>query len=250
MTPLSPKMYWIYGFHAVKAALGNPDRHCYELCVSQEKLFQGLKPLSRQHLKTSLVDQRFFQKVFGPHAVHQGIALKVSPLPEVHLENIKGTPDDGVTLLTLDQVTDPHNLGAILRSAAAFNVRAVIVQDRNTPPESSPILAKSASGAVEIVPLVRVGNLARALEELRDAGFWHYGLDERGDKVLGALELKGRINVILGSEGEGLRRLTREACDYLLRLPTSESFATLNVSNAAAVTLYEVFRQNNPEIKV
>ncbi len=248
MSSLTPKSYWMYGIHAVKAALENPMRQAYELCVIQEKLLQELVLSKKTSVKVHLVDQKFFQKTFGSQAVHQGVALKVSPLPEVHLEDITKETKENLTLLTLDQVTDPHNLGAILRSAAAFGVRALIVQDRHTPPDASPVLLKSASGAAEYVPIVRVGNLARALESLSDAGFWHYGLDERGDHVLGRIELKGRINLVLGSEGEGLRRLTKESCDYLLRLPTSESFATLNVSNAAAVSLYEVFRQNNPEL--
>lgn len=143
--------------------------------------------------------------------------------------------------MVLDQVTDPHNVGAVLRSAAAFGALAVVVPDRHAPDETG-TLAKSASGALERMPLVRVSNLVRALEQLKDGGFWIAGLAAEGTTTLAQAKLSGKTALVLGSEGEGLRRLTREHCDYLVRLPMTDAVESLNVSNAAAVALYELIR--------
>ncbi|MBS0550651.1 MAG: 23S rRNA (guanosine(2251)-2'-O)-methyltransferase RlmB, partial [Proteobacteria bacterium] len=175
-------------------------------------------------------------------AVHQGMALLAAPLEEPQLEDLLAKCGDNAMVLALDQVTDPHNVGAILRSAAAFGVAGVIVTERNAPADTG-VLAKSASGALELVPLVRAVNLARTLDLLKDAGFWRYGLDERGEAPIGSLDLVGRVCVVLGAEGEGLRRLTAEKCDRLVTIPTSQALAALNVSNAAAVAAYEWARR-------
>ncbi|MDZ4053040.1 MAG: TrmH family RNA methyltransferase, partial [Phenylobacterium sp.] len=158
------------------------------------------------------------------------------------IEDILARCGDNALVLALDQVSDPHNVGAILRSAAAFGAAGVIVTDRHTPSDTG-TLAKSASGALEVVPLVRAVNLARTLDQLKEAGFWTYGLAESGDTRIGDLDLKGRTCIVLGAEGEGLRRLTTEKCDRLVTIPTSNALSALNVSNAAAVAAYEWARQ-------
>jgi 23S rRNA (guanosine2251-2'-O)-methyltransferase len=180
-----------------------------------------------------------------PGAVHQGVALRVEPLPEPDLETLcdELAARPAATVLLLDQVTDPHNVGAILRSAAAFEADAVLLTERNAAPESG-VLAKAASGALDLVPLVRVTNLARAIEALKAAGFWCIGLAEEATQTLAEADLSGRVALALGAEGEGLRRLTRERCDLLVRLPTGDAMPSLNVSNAAAVALYELRRSS------
>lgn len=237
--------FWIYGLHAVKAALLNFERHCHKVVYLQDALLDKLDLSGRPHLSLEKVDRQKFQSLFPEGAVHQGIAVLVNKFEEKGIETLEHV-DDLSVVLTLDQITDPHNLGAILRSAAAFGVRALILPDRNTPDENSPIVAKTASGALEWVPILRVTNLARALEKMKEYGFWHVGLDEKGNTLLADLNLTGKMNIILGAEGEGLRRLTQESCDFLARLPTSSHFATLNVSNAAAISLYECIR-NKPK---
>ncbi len=179
-----------------------------------------------------------------PGAVHQGAALLSEPLTDVALEDVldRAAEAEKSVVLVLDQVTDPQNVGAILRSAAAFGADAVLVPDRHAPPETG-ALVKAASGAVEIVPLVRVINLARALEELKKAGFWIAGLDGQAPQTLAAADMTGKVALVLGAEGEGLRRLTRDHCDILVRLPISERMESLNVSAAAAVALYELARK-------
>jgi 23S rRNA (guanosine2251-2'-O)-methyltransferase len=173
-----------------------------------------------------------------PHdAPHQGIVIEVEPLDEAWLDDILADAPDRAVLLVLDQVTDPHNVGAILRSAAAFGAIGIITQDRHSPPESG-ALAKAASGALERVPWVRVVNLARALEQIGEAGFWRIGLaGEAGADLKDALG-PPRVALVLGAEGPGMRQNTREHCDAVARLPISDSIESLNVSNAAAVALY------------
>ena len=176
-------------------------------------------------------------------AVHQGIIAQVEPLPALHIDDLIALAQgqDNAIIVVLDQVTDPHNVGAILRSAAAFGALGVVVPDRHAPEETT-ALAKSASGALERMPLVRVTNLARALDELKDGGFWICGLAADGAVSLAEAKLTGKIALALGAEGDGLRRLTRETCDHLVRLPMVGNMESLNVSNAAAVALYEFVR--------
>jgi 23S rRNA (guanosine2251-2'-O)-methyltransferase len=175
-------------------------------------------------------------------SVHQGIALLCDPLPGLNLEDELGLKPPGERLVAvLDQVTDPHNEGAILRSAAAFGVTAIIVQDRHAPPESG-VLAKAASGALDLVPRIQVVNIARTLERLGRMGFWRIALDSEGESPLGEAATKGDVALVLGAEGAGLRRLVREHCDVAARIPIASEIGSLNVSNAAAIAFYELKR--------
>jgi 23S rRNA (guanosine2251-2'-O)-methyltransferase len=193
------------------------------------------------------LERRVLEHLLPPGAVHQGLALEADPLPEADIEDVlealpPESADGPQIIVLLDQVTDPHNVGAILRSASAFGVRGVVLPEHGAPPVTG-VLAKAASGALEQVPLLRVTNLARCLDRLKEAGFWCVGLDEAGTDRLDQIDLPRRIALVLGAEGSGLRRLTRERCDYLARLPTRGALASLNVSNAAAVALYELTRR-------
>ncbi len=221
------------------AALANPERRIERILATKDvaerhaREFAGrAQVLSRDELAQRL----------PAGAVHQGIAVLVAPLEEPQLEDVLARCGEAGLVLALDQVTDPHNVGAILRSAAAFGVAGVIVTERNAPADTG-VLAKSASGALELVPLVRAVNLARALDQLKEAGFWLYGLDEKGEAPIGTLDLGGRVCIVLGAEGEGLRRLTSEKCDRLVTIPTGNALTALNVSNAAAVATYEWARR-------
>jgi 23S rRNA (guanosine2251-2'-O)-methyltransferase len=236
--------YWIYGNHPVLAAIDNPQRRIRRLLqvnpdAAKAARGAGDRPLPRWET----VDRSILDRVAGRESVHQGIAAQVDPLPEIDVEDIAASAADRpeAKIVILDQVTDPHNVGAILRSAAAFGALAVLLTERNAAPESG-VLAKAASGALEIVPLVRVTNLARALEQLKAAGFWCAGLAAEGERTLAQARLSGRVALCLGAEGAGLRRLTRTHCDLLVKLPTQGPIDHLNVSNAAAVALYELNR--------
>ncbi len=238
---------WVYGLHAVREAWLNPNRKCRRLLVTAQVRVE-LEPALDQERQTGLdrpavevVDRGVIDKQLPPGAVHQGAALEAEALPPVDLDDLgrAATVRDRAVILVLDRVTDPHNVGAVLRSAAAFGAIGVVVPDRHSPPVTG-ALVKSASGALEHVPLVRVTNLAQALASLGDFGVHRVGLDERGETLLGALEAPPRVAIVLGAEGAGLRRLTAEHCDTLVRLPTSGPIASLNVSNAAAVALYEL----------
>ncbi|WP_368744959.1 23S rRNA (guanosine(2251)-2'-O)-methyltransferase RlmB [Desertibaculum subflavum] len=236
---------WLYGIHPVKAALANPARRCRRLLVAGE-VVKNLGPLPGG-LVAEPVDRNRLDQMVGPGAVHQGVALLVNPLEAPEL-TAACAPADGArnVVLVLDQVTDPHNVGAILRSAAAFGVRAVVTTDHHAPPDSA-TLAKSASGALELVPLVRVPNLARALVRLAELGYWRIGLDADGPRTLAEAKPTGTgsVALVLGAEGPGMRRLTRETCDETARLPIKVTALvdSLNVSNAAAVALYELARE-------
>ena len=235
---------WLYGRHAVLAALANPERKIERLLATKEaaeRLTADIAAAGATQKATVMSRDELSQRL-PAGAVHQGIAVLVAPLEERSLEDILARSADNALVLALDQVTDPHNVGAILRSAAAFGVAGVVVTERNSPADTGE-LAKAASGALEVVPLVRAVNLARALDQLKEAGFWLYGLDERGDVAIGDLDLGGRVCIVLGAEGEGLRRLTVEKCDRLATIPTTAALAALNVSNAAAVASYEWARR-------
>ena len=241
---------WLYGLHSVAAALANPDRSCLKLLATKQGA-AALQDLSapadggRAAPTPQIVGREDIERALPPGAVHQGAALLVEPLPTADLDSV--IPEDGPSVVVaLDQVTDPQNLGAILRSAAGFGATAVITQERHAP-GVTPVLAKAASGALEAVPLIQVNNLVRSLQTLKDRGFWVVGLAAEADQTLAALDAGGRVVLFLGAEGPGLRRLSRETCDFLASIPLSGPIASLNVATAAAIGLYELLGRGNSE---
>ena len=231
---------WLYGLHAVRAALANPRRKILRAVLTQRAAEEiGAQLLGR--VRHEIADGDAITRLLPAGAVHQGVALQCEKLPKLDLEDaIQPSPRRRIVLV-LDQISDPHNTGAILRSAAAFGVSAVIVQDRHAPPESG-ALAKAASGALDIIPYVEVVNIARALEELGELGFWRVALAGDGEQSLVDAVSQGDVALVLGSEGSGVRRLVRERCDTAATIPIEAEMESLNVSNAAAIALYEIRR--------
>jgi 23S rRNA (guanosine2251-2'-O)-methyltransferase len=226
----------IYGWHSAVAALQNPRRRIQKILATRNAL-QRLVEIGIANLP-SPADPREIDRLVGHDSVHQGIAVLADPLPEVDLESLM----DAALLVVLDQVTDPHNVGAVLRSAAAFEADAIVLTERHGPADTG-VLAKAASGGLEHVPLVRVTNLARAMDQLADMGFLRLGLDSAHAEPLEAIDPGGKVAIALGAEGKGLRRLTREKCDHLVRIEAPGPIASLNVSNAAALALYVLSRR-------
>lgn len=232
---------WLWGLHAVREAWANPGRGIHSLLVTDKTIrdITDFKtPDGVKRPRPDQVERRIIDKRLPQGAVHQGIAVECDKPDEVFLSDIivKSKIADKMTLVMLDQVTDPHNVGAILRSACAFGASAMIVQTRHAP-ELTGTLAKAACGAAEHVPIIRETNLSRAIEHLQDAGFSVIGLDEEGQDI-GDCPKTDRICLVLGAEGPGLRQKVKETCTALLRLPTDGPVPTLNVSNAAAVALF------------
>jgi 23S rRNA (guanosine2251-2'-O)-methyltransferase len=241
---------WLYGRHPVAAALANPERRWRRLAVlpGQEAEGEALVAAARATRRDDgeplrVLDRNGFAALLGADAVHQGLALEAEPLEPGDLDDVLRAAATATShgaravVVVLDQVSDPHNVGAILRAAAAFGAKGVIVAAHGAPPVTG-ALAKAASGALELVPLIAEVNLARALDRLKEAGFWCCGLDERAPVLLAGLDLGPRVALVLGAEGDGMRRLVRERCDYLARLPTRAEMPSLNVSTAAAVALF------------
>ncbi|TCS63384.1 23S rRNA (guanosine(2251)-2'-O)-methyltransferase RlmB [Varunaivibrio sulfuroxidans] len=257
---------WLYGVHAALAALANPQRVIYRVVTSAQSSLDGDANGAAEigetngaaaRPKAEIRDRREIDALLPPHAVHQGIAVQAEMLPVVSIEDLchdlrrePATAGDTAgdearrqhVVVVLDQATDPQNIGAVIRSAAAFGAAGVVIHDRHAP-DVTGAMAKAASGGVEKIPLVRVTNLARALDYLKGAGFWCVGLDGHTDKMLtdGVLE-GGDIALVLGAEGQGLRRLTLETCDLVAKIPMSDAIESLNLSNAAAIALYEFAR--------
>ncbi|MEO9617189.1 MAG: 23S rRNA (guanosine(2251)-2'-O)-methyltransferase RlmB [Parasphingorhabdus sp.] len=228
-----------WGRHAVEAALDNPRRVIKKISITREALATLEIP---DDIAVVISDVADLGRVIPREAPHQGMVADVDPLPDIWLGDVLDEQTDR-PLLLLDQVTDPHNVGAILRSAAAFDAAAIITQDRHAPPESG-VVAKSASGALEIVPWVRVVNLSRALDEIAEAGYWRIGLDGDADDELDTAMGTGKLALVMGAEGEGLRQNVSAHCDTLARLPMSSKMESLNVSNAAAISLYAEYTRN------
>jgi len=223
----------LYGWHTVTAALANPARRIRRLLTTENTARrladEGLTP----RVQPEIVRPDAIARLLSPDAVHQGLYAEADPLPSPAIEELAPT---GIVLV-LDQITDPHNVGAILRTAAAFAVAAIVTTARHSP-EATGVLAKSASGALELVPIVTVQNLSRALAELKERGFLLVGLDSSGEHDLAALPLRTPLALVLGAEGKGLRQLTRATCDHLARLALPGEIKSLNVSNATALALY------------
>jgi 23S rRNA (guanosine2251-2'-O)-methyltransferase len=246
--PAGPAELWLYGSHAVLAALANPRRRLGRLLVTTEAAAKQGAPLESllagrgDGVAAERAPREILAQLLPPGAVHQGLALQTEPLAEPPLDRLLAGLDGAAgpsVLVALDQVTDPQNVGAILRSAAAFGAAAVLAPGRHAAPESG-ALAKAASGALEHLPYLKVGNLAQTLDHLKGAGFWIVGLAAEGARPIGDSDPGQRVVLVLGAEGSGLRRLTREHCDLMVRLPTQGPIGQLNVASAAAVALYEL----------
>ncbi len=236
----------VYGLHAVQAALLNPDREISAIYATEQNI-PDLQPVldavmeeGRVLPEITVVERESLNRALPREAVHQGVGLDAKPLEEIFLQDIirKAAVKKKSVVVLLDQVTDPHNIGAILRSACAFGADAIVVQSRNAP-ELSGLIAKTASGAAEHIPLVYETNLSRAIDTLKEAGYFSLALDERGENI-GSAPYYEKTLLVMGAEGPGLRPLVKEHCDLLVKLPTSGPISSLNVSNAAAIALFSI----------
>lgn len=230
---------WIWGQHAVEAAIGNENREIVRRVATENAIRRtGLSGFEA-------LDPKALDKLLPPGAVHQGLAVRAKPVEAAALEDVIAGPDAPACLCVLDQISDPHNLGAIFRSAAAFGVGGLVLQTRHTPPITG-IVAKAAAGAVEAVPEIRVVNIARAIDQLGGAGYHTIGLAGEGVETLdAAIRGAGRVAFVMGAEGSGLRPAVAKACATLARIPMQPGMESLNVSNAAAIAFYEAMRQTD-----
>lgn len=238
--PPPGRSYWLYGFHAARAALGNPARKVIRALLA-DTVSAKLRPLLGQ-IPTDICNPQKIAQALPRDAVHQGVALLCEPLPERDLDEvIEASTPGSRRFAILDQITDPHNEGAILRSAAAFGFTGVVVQARHSPPESG-VLAKAASGALDQVPRIAVVNIARALEDMARSGIWRIALAADGSEDIRTAVNGSDLAIVLGAEGSGVRRLVRESCDTSAHIPMHGTIESLNVSNAAAIAFYEIAR--------
>jgi len=229
----------LFGLHAVEAALANPKRTVTRVLATENAAHRLGPLLAKRGLTPEAASPRDLDRLLGPDAVHQGIAVEADPLPSVTLDEVEA----GGMLLVLDQVTDPQNVGAALRSAAAFDAAGLVMTERHSPPLHG-ALAKAASGALDLVPVILVKNLAQTLAELGERGFLRVGLAEESAQPLETASLTRPLALVLGAEDKGLRQLTREHCDLICRISTQSALASLNVSNAAAVALHWASRNS------
>jgi 23S rRNA (guanosine2251-2'-O)-methyltransferase len=223
----------LFGIHAVEAALANDRRPVYALQATENAAHKLAALIAKRGLDPERVLPKALDRKLGADTVHQGVLLEAGPLDSLTLDDL----DLSGTILVLDQVTDPHNVGAALRSAAAFGAKGLVMTQRHSPPLGG-VLAKSASGALDLVPVVQVRNLAEALAELGDRGVTRLGFAEEAEMAFEDVPLTSSLAIVLGAEGRGLRQLTRERCDVLCRISTASALASLNVSNAAAIALH------------
>lgn len=235
--PIRPSQPLLYGMHAVIEALANPRRKLGRLFVTENALARLKDSVGEPRRPPFLVRGDELDRLLPQGAVHQGIAVEAEPLPALDIDDL---PENGLVLV-LDQITDPHNVGAIIRTASAFAADGLIITERHSP-DMAGVLAKTASGGLEHVPLIVVSNLSQALMKLGDRGYWRVGLDSDAPAPIGDLAGTRPLALVLGAEGKGLRRLTRERCDTMARLDMPGAIKSLNVSNACAIALYAVTR--------
>lgn len=235
--PIRPSQPLLYGMHAVIEALANPRRKLGRLFVTENALSRLKESVGEPRRPPFLVRGDELDRLLPQGAVHQGIAVEAEPLPALDIDDL---PENGLVLV-LDQITDPHNVGAIIRTASAFAADGIIITERHSP-DMAGVLAKTASGGLEHVPLIVVSNLSQALMKLGDRGYWRVGLDSDAPAPIGDLAGTRPLALVLGAEGKGLRRLTRERCDTMARLDMPGVIKSLNVSNACAIALYAVSR--------
>lgn len=234
----------LYGRHPVFAAIANPARNIVKIYCTKEN-YDELKAHCLKHKRDSLpintVDRKEIDRLLPREAVHQGFAIQCQELEEYSVEDICILADEkeNCHILVLDQVTDPQNIGAIIRSCVAFDTLALVMQDKNSPQETG-AMAKASAGMIEHLPICRVTNLSRALHQFKEAGFWIVGMDGYAQTTIDKMNKSGKTAIVMGSEGKGMRRLVEEACDSTVKLPISPKVESLNVSTAAAIALYEM----------
>ncbi|MCV3769389.1 MAG: 23S rRNA (guanosine(2251)-2'-O)-methyltransferase RlmB [Wolbachia pipientis] len=238
--------FWLYGKHTCISALKNKNRQCIELLIT-ENFYKKHKEKIKQYInnkciKVQLVKNKILNNFLPKSANHQGIALKVSPIfHNLNIKELAQNSNNNSTIVILDQITDTHNIGSISRTSACFNVDAVVLPYHNSPKKNASI-AKAASGALDIIPLIHVTNIVQIIKYLKKVGYWCYGFDNNAKKHINEIKsFFGKKVIIFGSEEKGIRKLVKENCDYLLKIPISNSINSLNVSNAVAIGLYSVY---------
>lgn len=231
------KLYYIYGKHPVISALKNPNRKIIEIYCTEE-IFNLHQEVIKVH-PYQIITGQYLNNLLPREASHQGIAAQTTSI-SIDLKSIDLNKDD-IKIAILDQITDPHNIGAILRSAAAFSIEAIIMTNDNSAEENG-VMAKISCGGIELVPIIKVVNLRSTIETLKKKGFWIVGFDGSAKEFISQKNLSGKIAMIFGSEGEGMRRLTAESCDLLLKIPINPNMESINVSNAAAIAFYEAYK--------
>ena len=237
----------LYGRHAVISAINNQNRRINKILCTQENFNELKSATQKQNINQvviNVVERKEIDKILPQDAVHQGFALYCQPLENITIEDIifASNQNPKCHVLILDQVTDPQNIGAIIRSCVAFNTLALVIQDKNSPPETG-AMAKAAAGMLEKLPIARVTNLSRAIQQLQEAGFWVVGMDGYATTTIDKMNKSGKNAIVMGSEGKGMRRLVEENCDMTVKLDISPDVESLNVSTAAAIALYELNKE-------